>query len=494
MAAQRYKTTARLLQKELGEYANGLLPSIDELAARYRVSYQTMMKALHELRADGKVKLKSGRWTAAGTTAENPQRLAAPASAHGKLYDILKARIVEGAYETGHQLPKLDFFVINERVSKHTAHRAFALLARENLIHKRGKQWLAGPIPARQRHSPGAFRDDRPTVLLVFYSETWMKPFFDTFIFPFSSAFTSGLLENGFQPFLATQNVISMHDREIAKGFKQAQETIGRLGSRYQGSFVYSFANEGELDRWLPFLQSFSKPVVYFDSTDEGERFVRGNVGLKEKYYRLFFDEQSAIRTALDTLAGLGHTQIGMPDLTGKEGDWPLRRIRRARQCADSMSPRPNIVSAVHTEPFWDFNPSMHPDPFEQRIAKAVFHGRAGAVKNRDLLLRNTPSLASLIDKGITALLAVNDLAALEYLHWFREAGIRAPQDISLLSFDNIPDLMAYPLSSIDFGFRRLGYLAARIFIGDVPVSADKQGNIPGVCTLVDRGSIAACR
>jgi DNA-binding LacI/PurR family transcriptional regulator len=492
MAAQKYKFTAQLLRRDLESFPDGVLPSIDELARRHHVSYQTTMKALHQLRASGEVKLQGGRWIASTATAGRTRGLDFPGSAHGKLHDSLKARIVDGTYESGSLLPKLDFFVINERVSKHTVHRAFALLARQNLIHKQGKQWLVGPPRPRPGRSPDSSADNRPAVLLVFYSETWMKPFFGTFISPFSTAFVAELQKCGFQPFLASQNVISMHDQETTQGFNQAQETIRKLGNRYKGALVYSFANAGELDQWLPFLQSFSMPVVYFDSTDEGSRFVRGNLGLKENYYRLFLDELTAITIAIESLAKLGHTTIGMPDLTGREDDWPVRRIRRAQKAAQAMDPPVKVLRSVHTEKFWDFYPTDHPNAFEQRVSAALPGTGARKLKGRDLLLQCTPSLASLLDQGTTAVLAANDLAALEYYHWFRQAGIRVPRDISLLSFDNMPDLMAYPLSSIDFGFRRLGYLAAHIFIDDIPVRADKQGNMPSPCMLVDRGSTAA--
>jgi DNA-binding LacI/PurR family transcriptional regulator len=59
-----------------------------------------------------------------------------------------------------------------------------------------------------------------------------------------------------------------------------------------------------------------------------------------------------------------------------------------------------------------------------------------------------------------------------------------------MVSFDNSAESVYIPLSTIDFGLPRLGYLAAHIFINDIPVHADHEGNIAGLCTLVDQGSI----
>jgi DNA-binding LacI/PurR family transcriptional regulator len=68
--------------------------------------------------------------------------------------------------------------------------------------------------------------------------------------------------------------------------------------------------------------------------------------------------------------------------------------------------------------------------------------------------------------------------------------GLSVPRDVSIISFDNSVECRNFPVSTIDFGFSRLGYRAAHVFIGDIPVKADRYGNVPGICTLVDRGSI----
>jgi DNA-binding LacI/PurR family transcriptional regulator len=69
--------------------------------------------------------------------------------------------------------------------------------------------------------------------------------------------------------------------------------------------------------------------------------------------------------------------------------------------------------------------------------------------------------------------------------------GGEIPRDLSLLAFDNMPESALFPFSTIDWGFSRLGYLAAHIFVGDIPIHADRDGAIPGICTLIDRGSVA---
>jgi DNA-binding LacI/PurR family transcriptional regulator len=84
----------------------------------------------------------------------------------------------------------------------------------------------------------------------------------------------------------------------------------------------------------------------------------------------------------------------------------------------------------------------------------------------------------------------MNDRVGFQYLWWADAAGIEVPRHLSIVAFDNVGESEALPLTTVDFGFARLGYLAAHVLIGDIPVRADEAGNIPGTCTLIDRGSV----
>jgi len=73
---------------------------------------------------------------------------------------------------------------------------------------------------------------------------------------------------------------------------------------------------------------------------------------------------------------------------------------------------------------------------------------------------------------------------------WLKFAGVRIPDDISLVSFDNAIDHYHQPISTVDFGFARMGYQAAHVFIGDIPIRSGPHGDMPGVCALIDKGSV----
>ncbi|MFC5502875.1 LacI family DNA-binding transcriptional regulator [Lysinimonas soli] len=78
-----------------------------------------------------------------------------------------------------------------------------------------------------------------------------------------------------------------------------------------------------------------------------------------------------------------------------------------------------------------------------------------------------------LAGEDFTAVFCSNDLMALGLLHAFREAGIRVPEDVSVVGFDDIPEAAHYspPLTTIrqDFaevGRRSIGLLLAELGSG----------------------------
>jgi DNA-binding LacI/PurR family transcriptional regulator len=98
--------------------------------------------------------------------------------------------------------------------------------------------------------------------------------------------------------------------------------------------------------------------------------------------------------------------------------------------------------------------------------------------------------LAYHLTKRYTALIAPNDRVG----HWLRsslgkyEAG--GGRGVSLISFDNSLHSRRLPITTVDFGFRDLGYKAFHFLLGDLPVARGHGGDIPAVPYVVDRGSV----
>ena len=67
-----------------------------------------------------------------------------------------------------------------------------------------------------------------------------------------------------------------------------------------------------------------------------------------------------------------------------------------------------------------------------------------------------------------SAIFAANDLSAIQVLRTAGELGIRVPDDLALVGFDNIPEsaLTDPPLTTVDQSIQALGREAVRILIG----------------------------
>ena len=96
-----------------------------------------------------------------------------------------------------------------------------------------------------------------------------------------------------------------------------------------------------------------------------------------------------------------------------------------------------------------------------------------------------------------TAIITYNDLVAVGALHAIRSAGLRAPEDISVMGFDNIP-LCAHtnpPLTSIAQPHYQKGQLAVQTLVNRMNDAdeTDPEGVTLLACSLVVRESTGPC-
>lgn len=139
---------------------------------------------------------------------------------------------------------------------------------------------------------------------------------------------------------------------------------------------------------------------------------------------------------AMRYLIGLGHKRIGFiagrPDLQCAH--------QRLRGYVDSLE-RAGLVS----------------DP--DLIAVGDFSAETGRDCARRLLSLSEPP---------TAIFAANDQTAIGTIHAARDMGLRVPEDLSVIGFDNIPEAAyLHPgLTTVDQFIDRMGYAATEMLIG----------------------------
>jgi len=171
-------------------------------------------------------------------------------------------------------------------------------------------------------------------------------------------------------------------------------------------------------------------------------------------------DNERAAAQVIAHLAGLGHRRIAhiagpLSTTTGAERAAGYRESLRAHGLA---APSELVAEA-------------------QAYSEAA--GRAAAER--------------LFSTGATAIFAANDLLVLGALRAAREAGIRVPDDLSLVGVNDIPlvGLIDPPITTIRVPQREMGEIAARMLIALLEGEPVTRRHVLLGTTLVIRGSTA---
>jgi len=468
-------------------------PSVRMVAGQWRVSHRTAWKATRLLINKGVLESRPGYRImrvvkGPAEVAQNP---------YGKLFAAIKNGVLDGTYPAGKPFPKIGYFAVQENLSRPTVSLAFARLAAEGLAYCVKNRWYAGPAPSRGAPAGPSVHDAPVVLFLVQNPQAFSTYFEDSYTSRFVLPFLNELLGHGIHATPALRSNNPQDVIAIPVGPDEVKAKIRSLKNRYHGTLILCvFPDVEDLAMWITALSAFHKPVIWFDYANKGELLTRRETRAGKGYFRMYQDERSALRLALEALLRQGHSVIGVHG--AEHFDWGARRAERLLHCAAGLSPAPRIVVASDpAEAYWQFSKST-----------GIHEVLSATIKEFDLtgdnplgghpakpmvrsLLDKTPSFVNLLrDHAPTALIALNDHMAREYYYWFTAAGLHIPKDFSIISFDNLFASMFFPITTIDFGFERLGYQAAHIIIGDIPIRANRYGNIPGPCTLIDRGSL----
>jgi len=488
------RSLAANLQQRIAQDPSRELPSINDLARENAVAYQTMWKAVQILIKKGFIVCPRGKKISVAPLLR-PGTQESLTSAE-EIACRIRNRVLSAQYRAGHALPKVSFFALEAQVGQTTVTRALRVLESEKLVHKRKARWFAGPPPAQRSILT---RPDQAPVILVLFSDyaDWSLSLRSSFVAKFLTPFFAETAGHGIRLIPAMREPYPHQALDIPAGITQVKSAIRSFKDRYLGCLALAqFPKKDRFENWLAPLCSLGKPIVYFDNTDTGEYLARSFLNAGKSYYRFHFDENAAVKLALSRLHVSGHRVIGIHGAS--LADWMERRLDRIVAHARELDPSLRIAVSGPAEAIWGELQESEISFVTSSVArKAGIELEKGDADRKDrerfcrLLSEETASLASLIrDEKPTAIMAMNDYMAREYFFWFKALGYEIPGDFSLVGFDNQSEAVLFPLSTIDFGFSRLGYLAVHALMGDLPIRADRQGNVPGPCEFIDRGSI----
>lgn len=427
-----------------------------------------------------------------------PQHGGEVPSAAMSLASSLEERINAGIYAVGSQMPKVDYLEATERHARCTVLQALRRMGSRNMIHKQRHRWIVGPAPSTVRSGRLARSAQSVVIINIGRSEDWFTLFENHFSASFMTPFAQELVNHRF---LLTPSVRAVSTETapagVPTGIAEVLSAAKALGDRFAGIIFWSAnPHEQRVDRWIEAAAVLGKPVVFIDSTGKADGFTRAALGLGREYIRMHLDEEDMIRTALSELSAHGHRTVAVHNW--RQTDWAVRRIEQIRTIARAERPAMSIAVGPESEPQWLISNWSGMREFVDAVAalegisppSGDGEGPVDAALRAAIVAHSHSLTSLLVDSGSTAVMALADRLAREYHSWARALGIVLPRDLSLISFDNTPESIFFPVSTIDPGLGRLGYLAAHLFVGDISVRADRQGNIPTRCSVVDRGSI----
>jgi hypothetical protein len=393
-----------------------------------------------------------------------------------QLRDRLVEAIEIGRFPAGKPLPKLRFLAAEEGVSDHTVRQALGALERAGMIRRHGRAYVPGQIARRNK------------VILCCQARPdwwWTSSRHDWFA-PFDSAFmreTNLALAQVVPAFWQTD--VPSH---FVRGPAEITRFVAQQGENLAGILVvgqtWDYRDTAACRLWdiIEWLCRFKRPVVWLDAVDEigpnahtapdraGYSRMVASRTVREFFTRCHFEERNAIRCAVSALHSLGHRRTAIPLFPGDHADRPARVARLAAaatqlgaitvDAVEVPMPAVSVAGDVTTDP-------------------AAYQECAGA-------------LAKIVHEGrFTALIALSDeRARLLYLPLLL-AGLRVPDDLSLVSFDNNQRLL-YPwqISSVDMGLGSLGYTAYHLLARDVSLRTSGTDHAAG-CHLNHFGSLA---
>jgi DNA-binding LacI/PurR family transcriptional regulator len=227
---------------------------------------------------------------------------------------------------------------------------------------------------------PTKLRGDRARLVGLFLPEL-QNPIFPAF----GEVVAAALAQNGFTPVLCTQTAGGISEAEYVDLLLQ-QQVAGVVFM--SGSHAVVEADHEHFER----LRGLRLPGVLVNGAYEGSGFATVST-----------DDVSASEQAYAHLAQLGHTAIGL--LLGPIGHIPSRRkLEGAGRAASRVGVpvRQDLVVHAHY---------------------SLEAGQAAA--------------ARLVASGATAIVCASDLMALGAVRAVRRAGLRVPEDVSVIGYDD---------------------------------------------------------
>jgi len=503
------------------------LPVLKTLVRRMRAPVRSVRAALEQLEKEGIVRIARRQGIVICEREQAPGEDAPPVPAEQSLYRSIRSRIESGEYPAGEPLPKVIYLARSEHVATKTVCRIYRKLTRDGMVYRHGRTLVVGK--SESRLTLREQRERRTLLIIHFETPTWGSLAQHWWSQPFARSFTSEMALYGIAPQPAVIRMPADRAAAPAIPFGEAEiiEAIRTLGGRLMGILVihpgWMALQESAFDlfAFMQTLCELDKSVVLFDPYNECwiqglfpreiEAYERmlAHEHIRKRFVRCYIDTPGAPRLALEELYALGHRVLGFSGL-GHDELWIRMRRNDLDTISRELSPEIRIISDRSRPPLFDISESITIgdvlrllEPVQSPPIQKARHALGDRFpvdatyaslpeKGKDLVQCTSRLGAMVVHDRITAAIAPYDPFACVYYDWLAMAGISVPNEMSLISFDDrIENLYPYTISSVNFGFEGLGYMAFHVLRGDIPVKADDRRSIGAICRINHQATLS---
>jgi GntR family transcriptional regulator, arabinose operon transcriptional repressor len=377
-----------------------------------------------------------------------------------RIVDDIRKEIAQGALKKDDRIPSEIELAGKYGVSRVTSRRALQELEAEDLVYRRqgSGSYVTGVFPSTAGSSDGSRR-------LI------------SLLIPFSANTGRSIdILHGASDFLNTRGyflTVQLTDDNAAKerAILQAIE-----GTAMAGYLFYPETDQANSDVIYQ-LDCVPVPLVTIDKYFEGTSLPS-----------VVSDNYAGARQAVQHLLSLGHREIGFVADIGLNDATTVRdRYRGYCSALRDAGVRTQMRNVVvdHTRRFIRLQEAWRSDAAASDAPPPVFRTRLGSMLE-PLVSRPDP---------VTALFCLNDGLALHLLRFIPQLGLKVPDDISLVGFDNLEmsNQIDVPLTTVEQDFYGMGREAARLLVARIegaPGTADDRIVMP--TRLIIRKSTAA--
>jgi DNA-binding LacI/PurR family transcriptional regulator len=261
-------------------------------------------------------------------------------------------------------------------------------------------------------------------------------------IFPaFAEVVGGALAQQGFTPVLCTQTAGGVSEADYVE-LLLGQQVSGIVFAG--GHYAQRDASHGHYER----LSDRNLPVVLINASIEALPFPRVSC-----------DDEVAVEQAVGHLAALGHTRLGL--VLGPVDHMPSeRKLGAARALMDRLGLELRDDQVV-------------------RSAYSLESGQAAATR--------------LLKAGVTGIVCASDPLALGAIRAARRAGLRVPEDVSVVGYDDsaFMNCTEPPLTTVRQPIESMGRAAIDLLVGQIGGAVVPQEELLFEPELVVRGSTA---